>query len=125
MDGGESSVVVGAGGAVYHGSRNSEGPPVLMKLGSENGPVLWTRGWQSKGPVDMVELGEKLFVLGWNVELQRVDAATGMNTWQPGGAQGQSYLVLKRGAQAAVETALEDMMVTGRGRPAKLTFHTA
>ena len=43
---GPSSVVVGAGGAVYHGSRNSEGPPVLMKLGSENGPVLWTRGWQ-------------------------------------------------------------------------------
>ena len=74
---GPSTVVVGAGGAVYHGSRNSEGPPVLMKLGSENGPVLWTRGWQSKGPVDMLELGEKLYVLGWNAELQRVDAATG------------------------------------------------
>ncbi len=80
---GPSSVVVGAGGAIYHGSRNSEGPPVLMKLGSENGPVLWTRGWQTKGPVDMVELGTHLYVLGWNCELQRVDATTGRDDGQP------------------------------------------
>ena len=80
---GPSSVVVGSGGALYHGSRNSEGPPVLMKLGSENGPVLWTRGWQSKGPVDMVEWGAHLFVLGWNAELQRVDAATGNDEGKP------------------------------------------
>ena len=80
---GPSSVVVGAGGTIYHGSRNSEGPPVLIKLGSENGPVLWTRGWQSKGPVDMVELGTQLFVLGWNAELQRVDAATGRDEGNP------------------------------------------
>lgn len=80
---GPSSVVVGSGGALYHGSRNSEGPPVLMKLGSENGPVLWTRGWQSKGPVDMVEMGAHLFVLGWNAELQRVDAATGNDEGKP------------------------------------------
>ena len=80
---GPSSVVVGSGGALYHGSRNSEGPPVLMKLGSENGPVLWTRGWQSKGPVDMVEAGAHLLVLGWNAELQRVDAATGNDEGKP------------------------------------------
>ncbi|MGL4462330.1 MAG: LamG-like jellyroll fold domain-containing protein [Planctomycetia bacterium] len=80
---GPSSVVVGADGAVYHGSRNSEGPPVLMKLGSENGPVLWTRGWQSKGPVDMLELGAHLYVLGWNCELQRVDATTGRDDGKP------------------------------------------
>ncbi len=80
---GPSSVVVGADGTLYHGSRNSEGPPVLMKLGSENGPVLWTRGWQSKGPVDMLEAGKYLFVLGWNAELQRVDAATGRDDGKP------------------------------------------
>ncbi len=80
---GPSTVVVGAGGALYQGSRNSEGPPVLMKLGSENGPVLWTRGWQTKGPVDMVELGTHLYVLGWNSELQRVDAATGRDDGPP------------------------------------------
>ncbi len=80
---GPSSVVVGAGGAVYHGSRNSEGPPVLMKLAAENGPVLWTRGWQSKGPVDMVELGTHLYVLGWTGELQRVGAATGRDDGKP------------------------------------------
>ena len=76
---GPSSVVVGSGGTIYQGSRNSEGPPVLMKLGSEDGPVLWTRGWQSKGPVDMVELGAHLYVLGWTTKLQRVNAATGQD----------------------------------------------
>jgi Concanavalin A-like lectin/glucanases superfamily/PA14 domain/FlgD Ig-like domain len=80
---GPSSVVVGSGGAIYHGSRNSEGPPVLMKLGSENGPVLWTRGWQTKGPVDMVELGAHLYVLGWNAELQRADAENGRDDGKP------------------------------------------
>ena len=30
-------------------------------------------------------------------------------------------MVLKKGAKAAVETALEDLMVAGRGRPAKFT----
>ncbi len=54
-----------------------------------------------------------------------VDAATGLNTWRAGGEQGHSYLVLKKGAKAAVETALEDLMVAGRGRPANLTFNTA
>ena len=54
-----------------------------------------------------------------------VDAATGFNTWQPGGEQGHSYLVLKKGSKAAVETALEDLMVAGKGRPANLTFNTA
>ncbi len=54
-----------------------------------------------------------------------VDAATGLNTWRAGGEHGHSYLVLKKGAKAAVETALEDLMVAGRGRPAHLTFNTA
>jgi hypothetical protein len=40
---GPSSVALGAGGALYQGSRNSEGPPVVMKLGSETGPVLCLR----------------------------------------------------------------------------------
>ena len=30
-----------------------------------------------------------------------VDATTGLNRWQPGGEQGHSYLVLKKGAKAA------------------------
>ena len=54
-----------------------------------------------------------------------VDAATGFNRWQPGGTQRHSYLVLNKGAKAAVETALEDLMTAGRGRPADLTFNTA
>jgi hypothetical protein len=74
---GPSSVALGAGGALYQGSRNSEGPPVLMKLGSETGPMLWTRHWQTKGPIDMVEIGKSLFILGWDSHLQQVDAETG------------------------------------------------
>ena len=54
-----------------------------------------------------------------------VDEGTGMNTWQPGGEQRHSYLVLRKGMKAAVEEALEDLMVAGRGRPADLTFNTA
>ena len=54
-----------------------------------------------------------------------VDAATGMNMWQPGGEQGHAYLVLKKGLKAAVETALEDMMTAGKGHPANLKFNTA
>ena len=53
-----------------------------------------------------------------------VDAATGLNEWRAGGEQGHSYLVLKKGAKAAVETALEDLMVAGRGRPGNLVFNT-
>jgi len=54
-----------------------------------------------------------------------VDAVTGFNTWQPGGEQAHSYLVLKKGAKTTVETALEDMMTAGQGHPANLTFNTA
>lgn len=54
-----------------------------------------------------------------------VDAATGLNVWQAGGDTGHSYLVLKKGAKAAVETALEDMMTASKGRPANLTFNSA
>ncbi len=53
-----------------------------------------------------------------------VDATTGANTWQVGGDRGHCYLVLKS-PKAEVETALEDMMVAGKGRPANLTFNTA
>ena len=80
---GPSSVALGQGGTLYHGSRNSEGPPVAMKLGSEKGPVLWTRNWQTTGPIGMVELGGNLFILGWNAKLQRVDAATGRDQGAP------------------------------------------
>lgn len=53
-----------------------------------------------------------------------IDAATGINTWQPGGNRNHSYLVLKS-SKAEVETALEDLMVAGKARPAHLTFNTA
>jgi hypothetical protein len=53
-----------------------------------------------------------------------VDRATGINTWQPGGDRNHSYLVLKS-SKAEVETALEDLMVAGKARPARLTFNTA
>ena len=54
-----------------------------------------------------------------------VDAATGLNAWRAGGELGHSYLVLKKSAKLAVETALEDLMVAGKGRPANLIFNTA
>ena len=54
-----------------------------------------------------------------------VEAATGLNTWQPGGEHGHSYLMLKKGAKGAVETALEDIMVAGKGHPPNLIFNTA
>jgi hypothetical protein len=53
-----------------------------------------------------------------------VDAATGVNTWQPGEDRGHSYLVLKS-PKAEIEKALEDLMVAGQGRPTNLTFNTA
>lgn len=53
-----------------------------------------------------------------------VDAATGVNTWQPGSNRGHSYLVLKA-PKPDVETSLEDLMVAGKARPANLTFNTA
>ena len=74
---GPSSVALGAGGTLYHGSRNAEGPPLVMKLGSETGPILWTRFWQTKGPIDMVEIGKSLFLLTWDNYVQKADAATG------------------------------------------------
>ena len=53
-----------------------------------------------------------------------VDPTTGINTWQVRPDRGHSYLVLQA-SKPEVETALEDMMVTGRGRPTNLTFNTA
>ena len=53
-----------------------------------------------------------------------VDAATGVNRLQPGGAPGHSYLVLKKWGESALESALEDLMTAGRGRPLDLTFNT-
>jgi hypothetical protein len=52
------------------------------------------------------------------------DPATGINTWRADGNGNHSYLVLKT-SKAEIETALEDMMVTGRGRPTNLKFNTA
>ncbi|MHB1305528.1 MAG: nucleoside hydrolase [Limisphaerales bacterium] len=52
------------------------------------------------------------------------DAATGGNTWQAGGDRGHAYLVLQS-RKHEIEKALEDMMVSGQGRPANLTFNTA
>jgi len=53
-----------------------------------------------------------------------IDAATGINVWQPDGNRNHSYLVLKS-SKAEVETALEDLMVAGKARPAHLSFNTA
>jgi len=53
-----------------------------------------------------------------------IDAATGINTWQQGGNRNHSYLVLKS-SKAEVETALEDLMVAGKARPARFAFNTA
>ncbi len=53
-----------------------------------------------------------------------VDAATGINTWQSVGEANHAYLV-RKSAQNVIETALEDMMVAGKGRPVNLTFNTA
>lgn len=53
------------------------------------------------------------------------DAATGINSWQAGEDRGHSYLVLdQKRPKSEVETALEDMMVAGKGRPTNLIFNT-
>lgn len=54
------------------------------------------------------------------------DAKTGINRWQDntGADRGHSYLVAK-GNRSETETALEDLMVAGKGRPTKLVFNTA
>ena len=53
-----------------------------------------------------------------------VDEVTGINTWKAGEDRGHSYLILKA-PKTAIETALEEMMVAGKGRPSHLTFNTA
>ncbi|MBN9690995.1 MAG: nucleoside hydrolase [Verrucomicrobia bacterium] len=52
------------------------------------------------------------------------DATTGMNFWKTNENRNHSYLVLQS-RKSEVETALEDMMVAGKGRPTSLTFNTA
>ncbi len=52
------------------------------------------------------------------------DAATGINTWKAGESRNHSYLVLKA-PKPEVETALENLMVAGKGRPAEMTNNTA
>lgn len=54
------------------------------------------------------------------------DARTGINQWQDniGADRGHTYLVAK-GDKAMIETALEDLMVAGKGRPTNLVFNTA
>ncbi len=57
------------------------------------------------------------------------DAKTGINRWQDkpadGVERGHSYLVAMNNAKADTEKALEDMMVSGKGRPTNLRFNTA
>jgi len=53
------------------------------------------------------------------------DAKTGINKWQPGNDRGHSYLVLQPNTKTDAETALEDLMVAGNGRPTNLVFNTA
>lgn len=55
-----------------------------------------------------------------------VDPKTGINTWKPDAEGKHSYLVLdQKRSKRDVETALEDLMVAGKGRPTKLTVNTA
>jgi hypothetical protein len=55
-----------------------------------------------------------------------VDPKTGINTWTPGPGTRHSYLVLDRKRpKREVEAALEDLMVTGKGRPRSLLVNTA
>lgn len=56
-----------------------------------------------------------------------VDPRTGVNTWRkaaPDDRRKHGFLT-PRAPKARVETALEDWMTAGRGRPADLTFNTA
>jgi len=52
------------------------------------------------------------------------DATTGINTWQAGGDRSHAYLVLQS-RKPEIEKALEDLMVSGKGRPTNLMFNTA
>ena len=55
-----------------------------------------------------------------------VDPKTGINSWKSGIERGHSYLVLnQKRPKREVETAMEDLMVTGKGRPNKLITNTA
>ncbi len=63
----------------------------------------------------------KVITGGTNV----ADPLTGVNVWQSGADRGHSYLVLdQKRPKSDVETALEDLMVAGKPRPANLTFDT-
>ena len=53
------------------------------------------------------------------------DAITGRNLWNNEVERGHSYLVLDvKRPKSEVETALEDMMVAGKGRPTNLVYNT-
>lgn len=81
---GPCSIALGADGSLFHGSRNSEGPPVIQKLASPDGPILWSLDWQTDGPpLDMVELGEHLIRIGRDARLYRNVAATGSSSGSP------------------------------------------
>ncbi len=55
-----------------------------------------------------------------------VDPKTGINSWKNSIDRGHSYLVLNpKRPKREVETALEDLMVAGKGRPTKLVANTA
>ena len=53
------------------------------------------------------------------------DPTTGRNLWKSGEDRGHSYLVPdERRPRSEIETALEDMMVAGKGRPTNLIYNT-
>ena len=55
-----------------------------------------------------------------------VDPMTGINTWTPSSEGNHSYLMLdQKRPKREVETALEDLMVAGKGRPRNLLVNTA
>ena len=56
--------------------------------------------------------------------INQVDFKTGVNTWRADGKGKHSYLVLKS-SKKEIETALEDLMTAGKGRPTRLAFNTA
>lgn len=53
-----------------------------------------------------------------------VDPATGVNTWRTGGGNNHAYLV-RKSTTPVLETALEDLLVSGKGHPTNLLFNTA
>jgi hypothetical protein len=88
-------------GVGFGGDRLSWGP--ISALVAVRGPAPWY----------------KVVASGANI----TDPKNGINKWQAGAARGHSYLVPQYD-KAALEMALEDLMVAGKGRPTNLRFDT-